>query len=143
PCGHKGSSISVNRIKCSIDPASHSILQDNPSTGLNKAPKPHNLAISAQLTQDILLFSPSSMRHLTSGNDELHLAYWRRRHLAAAKARHRAHSQYPQCQCGETREGGCLRGEEMSSPSIVCGVMISVLASEDQEVGQTHFVPGF
>ncbi|KAF3838732.1 hypothetical protein F7725_010500 [Dissostichus mawsoni] len=31
----------------------------------------------------------------------------------------------------------------MSSPSIVCGVMISVLASEDQEVGQTHFVPGF
>lgn len=39
PCGHKGSSISVNRIKCSIDPASHSILQDTPSTGLNKAPK--------------------------------------------------------------------------------------------------------
>lgn len=33
-----------------------------------------------------------------------------------------------------------LRGEEMSSSIVVCGV---VLASEDQEVGQTHFVPGF
>lgn len=39
PCGHKESSISVNRIKCSIDPASHSILQDTFSNGLNKAPK--------------------------------------------------------------------------------------------------------
>lgn len=49
PCGHKGSSISVNRIKSSIDPASHSILQDTPSCGPNKASKPLNLAISAQL----------------------------------------------------------------------------------------------
>lgn len=39
PCGHKESSISVNRIKCSIDPVSHSILQDTFSNGLNKAPK--------------------------------------------------------------------------------------------------------
>lgn len=57
PCGHKGSSISVNRIKCSIDPSSHSILQDTLSTGPNKAPKLLNLAISAQFTQGILLFS--------------------------------------------------------------------------------------
>lgn len=56
PCGHKGSSISVNRIKSSIDPASHSILQDTPFSGPNKASKPFNLAVSAPLTQDILLF---------------------------------------------------------------------------------------
>lgn len=45
-----------------------------------------------------------------------------------------------------TREGGGgggLGGEEMSSSSVVCGVVVSALASEDQEVGQTHFVPGF
>lgn len=41
------------------------------------------------------------------------------------------------------REGGGLGVEEMSSPSVVCGVAVSALASEDQEVGQTHFVPGF
>lgn len=57
PCGHKGSSISVNRIKSSIDPASHSILQDTPSTGLNKASKPLNLAMLAKFIQDILQFS--------------------------------------------------------------------------------------
>ena len=39
--------------------------------------------------------------------------------------------------------GGGLGGEEMSSSSVVCGVVVSALASEDQEVGQTHFVPGF
>lgn len=39
--------------------------------------------------------------------------------------------------------GGCLGGEEMSSSSVMCGVVVSVLAAEDQEVGQTHFVPGF
>lgn len=53
PCGHKESSISVNRIKCSIEPASHSILRDTLSAGLNKAPKPLNLTILAQF----LLFS--------------------------------------------------------------------------------------
>lgn len=57
PCGHKGSSITVNRIKTSIDPASHSILQDTPSVGLDKAPKPFNLAISGQFSQHILLIS--------------------------------------------------------------------------------------
>lgn len=31
----------------------------------------------------------------------------------------------------------------MSSSTVVCGVVVSALASEDQEVGQTHFVPGF
>lgn len=31
----------------------------------------------------------------------------------------------------------------MSSSSVVCGAVVSVLASQDQEVGQTHFVPGF
>lgn len=39
---------------------------------------------------------PSSTRHLTSGNDEPHLAYWWWCHLVVAKARHRARSQYPQ-----------------------------------------------
>lgn len=61
PCGHKGSSISVNRIKCSIDPASHSILQDTLSTGLSKAPKPLNWAITARFIQDIL---PLSVRKI-------------------------------------------------------------------------------
>lgn len=31
----------------------------------------------------------------------------------------------------------------MSSSNIVCGVAASVLATEDEEVGQRHFVPGF
>lgn len=31
----------------------------------------------------------------------------------------------------------------MSSSTVVCGVVVSALASEDQEVGQTHFVLGF
>lgn len=57
PCGHKGSSISVNRIRSSIDPASYSIFQDTPSTGLNKASEPPNLAISGQFIQEILLLS--------------------------------------------------------------------------------------
>lgn len=62
PCGHKGSSISVNRIKSSIDPASHSILQDTPCTGLNKASKPLNLTMLAKFNQDIRKTLPSPVK---------------------------------------------------------------------------------
>lgn len=38
--------------------------------------------------------NPSSVRHLTSGNNEPHLASWRWRHLVPATARHQAKRQY-------------------------------------------------
>lgn len=42
------------------------------------------------------------------------------------------------------RDGrGNVEGEEMSSSSVVCGTAVLVLVTRDQEVGQTHFVPGF
>lgn len=43
---------------------------------------------------------------------------------------------------GDEKGKGVLGGEEMSSSNVVCGVAVSVLATKDQEVGQTHFVPG-
>lgn len=59
PCGHKGSNISVSRIKCSIEPARHSIPQDTHSASFNEARKPLKLAMGAQFFEDIHVFSVS------------------------------------------------------------------------------------
>lgn len=58
PCGHKGSSISVNRIKCSIDPREPLNPSRHPLHWPQQSPKtPQPGPNQAQLIQDILLFS--------------------------------------------------------------------------------------